>query len=134
MFDQFRTFSRPWRTARGSQGNLDCVSQYLHTRFDIRSCQRNDFCGHLRSKKCTYCEAAHLAFCRILQVDPETCKNLVSNLDAIRPERTRDIVLFSVRVAVNPNGLGDADYKKLKQHGIDDSEIIEIVAMAAFAT
>jgi len=59
---------------------------------------------------------------------------LVSNLDAIRPERTRDIVLFSVRVAVNPNGLGDADYKKLKQHGIDDSEIIEIVAMAAFAT
>jgi AhpD family alkylhydroperoxidase len=27
------------------------------------------------AKKCAYCEAAHLAFCRILQVDPETCKN-----------------------------------------------------------
>src|ERR1700675_2144860 len=61
------------------------------------------------AKKCTYCEAAHLAFCRILKVDPETCSNLVNNLDAVRP-RTRDIIRFSVKAATDPKGLSDADY------------------------
>lgn len=35
--------------------------------------------------ECAYCEAAHLAFCRILKVDAETCKNLVNNIDALTP-------------------------------------------------
>ena len=86
------------------------------------------------AKQCAYCEAAHLAFCGILKVDRETCDNLVNNLDALRPERTRDIVRFSVKAATDPKGLTDGDFDVLKGHGIDDSEIIEIVAMAAFAT
>ena len=86
------------------------------------------------AKQCEYCEAAHLAFCRILKVDAETCKNLVNNLDAIRPERTRDILRFSVKAGTEPKNLSDADYGKLKKHGITDNEIIEIVAMSAFAT
>jgi len=86
------------------------------------------------AKQCAYCEAAHLAFCRILKVDPETCNNLVNNLDALRPERTRDIIRFSVKAATDPKSLSDADFDALKRHGIDDSEIIEIVAMSAFAT
>jgi uncharacterized peroxidase-related enzyme len=86
------------------------------------------------AKKCTYCEAAHLAFCRILKVDPETCSNLVNNLDAIRPDRTRDIIRFSVKAGTDPQGLTDADYGVLKRHKIEESEIIEIVAMSAFAT
>jgi uncharacterized peroxidase-related enzyme len=85
------------------------------------------------AKKCEYCEAAHLAFCRILKADPETCKNLVNNLNALRPERTRDIIRFSVKAGTDPKSLIDADYDALKRHGINDSEIIEIVAMAAFA-
>jgi uncharacterized peroxidase-related enzyme len=85
------------------------------------------------AKKCVYCEAAHLAFCRILKVDAETCNNLVNNLDAIRPERTRAIILFSVKAATEPQSLTDADYEALKRHGVDDNEIIEIVAMCAFA-
>jgi uncharacterized peroxidase-related enzyme len=85
------------------------------------------------AKKCTYCEAAHLAFCRILKVDPETCNNLVNNLDALRPDRTREIIRFSVKAATDPKGLTDADYDTLKKHKIEESEIIEIVAMSAFA-
>ena len=86
------------------------------------------------AKNCSYCEAAHLAFCRILKVDPETCDNLVNNLDAIRPERTREILSFSVKVGTNPQSLTDADYEALRRHKVTDSEIIEIVAMCAFAT
>ena len=86
------------------------------------------------AKQCAYCEAAHPAFCRILKVDPETCDNLVNNIDALRPERTRDIVRFAVKAGTDPKSLADADYDPLKRHGIDESEIIEIVAMSAFAT
>jgi uncharacterized peroxidase-related enzyme len=85
------------------------------------------------AKKCEYCEAAHLAFCRILKVDPETCNNLVKNLDGIHPERTRDIVRFSVKAGTDPKSLTDEDFNVLKRHGIDDGEIIEVVAMSAFA-
>jgi uncharacterized peroxidase-related enzyme len=85
------------------------------------------------AKHCTYCEAAHIAFCRILKVDTETCKNLVNNIDGIRPENTRDIVKFGLKAGMNPQGIDDADYKILKRHGIDDAGIIEIVAMSGFA-
>jgi uncharacterized peroxidase-related enzyme len=85
------------------------------------------------AKNCVYCEAAHLAFCRILKVDPETCVNLVGNVDAIRPERTRDIVKFGLKAGISPQNIGDADYAMLKRHGIDDAAIIEIVAMSGFA-
>jgi uncharacterized peroxidase-related enzyme len=85
------------------------------------------------AKKCEYCEAAHLAFCRILKVDPETCNNLIKNMDGIHPERTRDIVRFSVKAGTDPKSLTDEDFNVLKRHGIDDSEIIEVVAMCAFA-
>ena len=86
------------------------------------------------AKKCTYCEAAHLAFCRILKVDPETCENLVRNVDALRPLRLRDIVRFAVKAGTAPETLTGKDYQTLKKHKLSDAEIIEIVAMAAFAT
>src|SRR5258708_12336595 len=57
------------------------------------------------AKKCEYCEAAHLAFCRILKVDPETCNNLFKNLDDIHPEPKRDIIGFSVNPRSSPNNL-----------------------------
>lgn len=82
---------------------------------------------------CAYCEAAHLAFCRILKVDAETCKNLVRNLDALKPPRTRDIVRFAVKAGIEPKSLVKADYDLLRQNGVSDEEIIEIVAMSAFA-
>lgn len=85
------------------------------------------------ARKCKYCEVAHVAFCRILKVDPETCENLVRNMDAIKPERTRDIIRFAVKTAVDPKSLGDPDYKSLAKHKISPEEIEEIVAMSAFA-
>jgi uncharacterized peroxidase-related enzyme len=82
---------------------------------------------------CAYCEAAHLAFCRILKVDAETCENLVHNIDALKPPRTRDIVRFAVKAGTEPKSLEKADYDILRRDGLADEEIIEIVAMAAFA-
>jgi hypothetical protein len=47
------------------------------------------------AKKYAYCEAAHLASCRILKIDLETCKNLVSNLGPHSP-RTRISEQFKI--------------------------------------
>lgn len=83
--------------------------------------------------ECAYCEAAHLAFCRILKVDSETCENLVRNVDALKPPRVRDVVRFAVKAGTAPKSLVKADYELLRSHGINDEQIIEIVAMSAFA-
>jgi uncharacterized peroxidase-related enzyme len=83
--------------------------------------------------ECAYCEAAHLAFCRILTVDPETSTNLVHTIDALKPPRTRDIVRLAVKAGTEPKSLVKADYDLLRGNGLSDEEIIEIVAMSAFA-
>jgi len=83
--------------------------------------------------ECAYCEAAHVAFCRLLKVDAETCKNLVNNIDALTPRRTRDIVRFAVKAGTEPKSLVKEDYDLLRGNELSDEEIIEVVAMAAFA-
>jgi len=85
------------------------------------------------AQDCKYCEAAHLAFCSLLSVEPDNLAALVDNIDALRPERTRDIIHFSVKCALKPRTLEQSDYAKLRQHGITDSEIVETVAMCGFA-
>ena len=85
------------------------------------------------ARKCKYCEAAHLAFCNLLSVEPDELAALTANIEALRPERTRDIIRFSVKCAMEPRNLGQPDYAKLRQHGITDAEIIETIAMCGFS-
>jgi uncharacterized peroxidase-related enzyme len=85
------------------------------------------------ARDCKYCEAAHMAFCSLLRVEPVDLAALVQNIDMLRPERTRDIIRFSVKCALEPRSLEKSDYAKLKEHGINDSEIVEVVAMCGFA-
>ena len=85
------------------------------------------------ARECRYCEVAHLAFCKQLGCDTETRRSLVENLDAILPQRSADAVKFSVKAALSPTELDEADYGKLRDHGISDAEIAEILAMTAFS-
>jgi uncharacterized peroxidase-related enzyme len=85
------------------------------------------------ARDCKYCEAAHLAFCNLLSVEPQNLRVLTENIDALRPERTRDIVRFSVKCALEPRNVEQSDYDKLRKLGVTDSEIIETIAMCGFA-
>jgi len=85
------------------------------------------------ARECKYCEAAHAAFCNLLSVEPENLAALTENIDALRPERTKDIIRFSLKCALEPRNLEQSDYAKLRQHGITDNEIIETIAMCGFA-
>ncbi len=86
------------------------------------------------ARKCQYCETAHLAFCKVLGVDEESRNALTNNLDTLVPMRTQDIVKFGIKVATDPTNLVDEDYETLKQHGVSDAELMEIIAMASLAT
>jgi uncharacterized peroxidase-related enzyme len=85
------------------------------------------------ARECKYCEAAHLAFCNLLSVEADDLVALKANIDVLKPERTRDIIRFSVKCAMEPRSLGDPDYANLRQHGITDSEIVETIAMCGFS-
>jgi uncharacterized peroxidase-related enzyme len=86
-----------------------------------------------QSRNCRYCEAAHLACCRMLGIEPTALEALVSNVSEISPPKVRDIILFGLKCARDPQSLTDADFEGLREHGLGLSEIMEVISMAALA-
>ncbi len=80
---------------------------------------------------CTYCSASHELTCRTLGVDEGTLDKLVKDLGNVKPERIRAIIEFALKVAKDPQGLVRADYDKLREQGITEEEILEIIIVAA---
>jgi uncharacterized peroxidase-related enzyme len=86
-----------------------------------------------RDRSCRYCEAAHLACCRMLGVDPETMNELVNNVAILSPAKTRDLLAFAVKCARDPQSIGEEDFATLRGHGLSQEEIVEAIAMSALA-
>ena len=87
-----------------------------------------------RANSCAYCEAAHLAFCKVLGVDKTTRDHVIEDLESLRPVRNREIIRFAIKAGSLPSQLEEADYQKLWDEGITDAELQEIIAMTSFAT
>ncbi len=83
------------------------------------------------AKKCQYCSAIHQVTCKTLGVEAETLAALDSNLEALAPQRVQAIVKFAQKVALDPQGLEAADYDTVREQGIGDQELMEIIALAA---
>lgn len=86
-----------------------------------------------QARGCRYCEAAHLACCRMLGVEPSALELLASNVEDLSPAKVRDIILFGLQCADAPQNLTAADFERLRGHGLGLSEIMEVIAMAALA-
>jgi uncharacterized peroxidase-related enzyme len=86
-----------------------------------------------QSRQCRYCEAAHLACCRMLGIEPIALEALVANVSDISPPKVRDIILFGLKCARDPQSLTDEDFAGLRKHGLGLSEIMEVISMAALA-
>jgi uncharacterized peroxidase-related enzyme len=93
------------------------VSMILYT-----VAQRND---------CMYCSANNELTCRTLGVDEETLKALSSDLGNIAPERLQAIIEFAAKAAKEPHSLGAQDYEKVRDHGLSDAELVEVLLVAA---
>jgi uncharacterized peroxidase-related enzyme len=86
-----------------------------------------------KDRGCRYCTAARIACCRMLGVEPRTLEQLVSNVSGLPDPKLRDMILFALKCSRNPQSLTDMDYENLRQHGLKESEIVEIIGMSAFA-
>jgi uncharacterized peroxidase-related enzyme len=116
--------------ARGSWGLIQDV---LVGGLLPRTLKELMFVAISQDRECAYCEAAHLACCRMLGVEQGALEELVSNVTDLSPPKVRDIILFGLKCSRNPQSLTEEDFKRLRAHGLCDSEIMEAISMAALA-
>lgn len=98
-----------------------------------RSLKEMMFVAVSKDRNCRYCEAAHLACCRMLGVEAATLNDLAGDLESVTPLKTRDLLKFAVKCSRNPQSIGEADFATLRAHGLSQSEILEAIAMSALA-
>lgn len=86
-----------------------------------------------RDRQCHYCEAAHIACCRMLGVDPGMIERLVRDVTTIPDPVLRDMVRFSLKCVRDPQSLETADYELLTRHGLNHSHLVAMSGLAVYA-
>jgi len=82
------------------------------------------------ARRCQYCGSFFRLTCRNVGVDEAMLAAVGNDLGAVTPERVQAIMDFGLKAAMSSNQLKEADYEKLREIGISDSEMVEIVALA----
>ncbi len=85
------------------------------------------------AKNCAYCAASGELHCRTLGIDEETLEMLARDLGNVNPERVRAIIQFALMCALEPQALVAEDYDRVRDQGVTDEEILEIITIAAIA-
>lgn len=85
------------------------------------------------AKNCTYCAANGELHCRSVGIDEETLESLARDLGNVNPQRARVIIQFALKCALNPQGLATADYDQVRDQGVSDAELVEIIMIAAMS-
>jgi uncharacterized peroxidase-related enzyme len=80
---------------------------------------------------CQYCSAGNEFSCRTLGVDEETLRALVEDLGNVSPQRLQAIIQFALKVSKAPQSLVAEDYERVRQQGVTDEELVEIILIAA---
>lgn len=83
---------------------------------------------------CTYCSVNNELTCRTLGVDEDTLEQLIKDLPNVNPRRIRAIIAFALKAASEPKNLTREDYDVLRDEGLTEAEIIEIVLVASVCT
>jgi alkylhydroperoxidase family enzyme len=85
------------------------------------------------ARNCTYCATTNAMYCRTLGVDNDTLVKLANDIESVSPERLQVIIQFAVKCAFNPQDLVETDYDKVREQGINDDELAQIIFLAALA-
>jgi uncharacterized peroxidase-related enzyme len=83
-----------------------------------------------RDRNCRYCVAAHVACCRMLGADVD---QLVKDVNLVPDPVLREMILFALKCAREPQSLTGADYDRLRARKLSQSEIVELIAMSGLA-
>lgn len=85
------------------------------------------------ARHCTYCSTLNESYCRTLGVDDATLEDLAKNLDNVNPKRLGAIIEFALKCALDPQGLTAANYARVREFGLTDDELGQIIFLAALA-
>lgn len=86
------------------------------------------------ARRCEYCELVYAALCKVSGVSQSEVRAVMEDLDSVTPARTRAILRFAIKSATAVQSLADEDYDELRQLGLSNSELLEVMAVAATAT
>jgi uncharacterized peroxidase-related enzyme len=85
------------------------------------------------ANQCQYCVVAHGAILRIRAKNPLIADQVASNYrKADITPRQRAMLDFAMKVARHAEAVDEADSAALRGHGLDDDDIWDIAAIAAF--
>jgi hypothetical protein len=73
------------------------------------------------------------ACCLLPHVGRGYRNRLVRDIHSITNIKLRDMILFAVKCSRDPRSLVETDFANLRQHGLKDSEILEVIALSALA-
>ncbi len=84
---------------------------------------------------CRYCTVAHTSALESMGVPKELIQSCAKDPDlADVPPPQRAILKFGLKIAQDPKSVTDEDVRALRDQGLSDGEIIEVVMLAATAT
>lgn len=112
-------------------GSVNLVSNILVEGLLPRVLKEMIFYTVSAHRECKYCSAIHADFCKNLGVDDHMLSLLRDDVSAIEPIRTRLIIEFALKCALSPLELVAEDYQKVRDVGICDAELMEVLATAA---
>ena len=116
-----------------AKGSWDVVKNVLVNGKIERWIKEMLFAAISKDRNCHYCEAAHIACCRMLGVNQSLLDDLVRDVNSISVPKVRDMILFGLKCSREPQNISEADYEKLRQHQLGQPEILELIAMSALA-
>ena len=116
-----------------ARGTWDVVRSVLVLGEIPRWIKEMMFVAISNDRNCRYCAAAHVACCRMLGVSQSLLDALATNIEGIADNRARALVLFGLRCSRAPQAVNENDYRELRNQGLKQSEIMEAIAMSAFA-
>lgn len=86
------------------------------------------------ANKCNYCNSLYKVSCRTLGIDDDTLAALGGDLWTLSPRRVQEIISFAVKAGTDPANLTEADYDRVREQGVTDEELMDIIAMSAYST
>ncbi len=116
-----------------ARGSWDLVRNILVAGQIPRWMKETIFVAISKDRNCRYCMAAHIACCRMLGVDAVILDGVTSNVDSVSNLKLRTMLKFALRCSRDPQSLKESDYQLLRDAGLPNSEIIELIGMSALA-
>ncbi|MFZ0546220.1 MAG: hypothetical protein WAM60_12315 [Candidatus Promineifilaceae bacterium] len=127
-------------SAKGVSASISCLDIYIQT---VRAFNRHITLPQsivpiilysvANARNCTYCSTLNELHCRTLGVDEETIESLSKDLDSVSPKRLQAIIRFALKCAFTPKELIAEDYDSVRDQGVNDDELAQIILLAALA-